>query len=158
MILQVADAAVPATLEASAKLASRGSWVPLNKIIQKGQVMTSNPEMAEFGIANLQLAEGWARAMNPTGVMRESDREKALEFLSTATSHDTYVRAVKQVQKQIQREKDAISKGHSPKENATSPGEMPPPGAIEMLNKDPGKYRKAFEEKYKTTADRFLEK
>lgn len=156
MILEVADSAVPAALEASQKL-SRTGFVPLNKIIEKGRVMTSNPEQAEFGIANLQLAEGWARAMNPTGVMRESDRDKALEFLGTATSADTYERAVKQIQKQIHREKDAISRGHSPKDNAkTETGDIPSPKAIELLATDPKKYKDDFEKRYgKGSADRF---
>lgn len=159
MIIEVADSAVPAALETSAKLA-RGQWVPINKIIQKGQVIASNPELAEFGIANLQLAEGWARAMNPTGVMRESDREKALEFLGTATSHETYERAVKQIQKQIHRERDAISRGNSPKENAkTDSGDSPSPKAIELLNSEPTKYRDDFEKRYgKGSAERFLGK
>lgn len=107
LILKVTDAAIPAAIEASQNVARTG-WVPVNRIIQKGQVMASNPELKEFGMANLQLAEGWARAMNPTGVMRESDRDKALDFLSTADSPQTYERAVRQLQKQITRERDAV--------------------------------------------------
>ncbi len=157
MILEVADSAVPAAIEMSKKVNRiGGQWKPLNEFIQKGQVITSDPDLNDFGIANLQLAEGWAKAMNPTGVMRESDRDLALKYLSTATSHDTYERAVKQIQKQIQREMSAINKGHSPKENSKTVGEVPSPTAIERLNSDPAKYRKDFEEKYKTSADRFL--
>jgi hypothetical protein len=110
MILEVADAAVPAALEASQKI-PRGMMVPLNQLIQKGQVMTSNADLNDFGIANLQLAEGWARAMNPTGVMRDADRDKALERLNLGLETGTYERAVKQVQKQITRERDAIHVG-----------------------------------------------
>lgn len=110
LILKVTDAAIPAALEQSAKVARTG-WVPINRIIQKGEVMASNPELRAFGMANLQLAEGWARAMNPTGVMRESDREKALEFLSTADSPETYRRLVMQLQTQIRRERDSIKGG-----------------------------------------------
>ena len=108
IILKATDAAIPAALEASEKVARTG-WVPLNQIIQKGQVIASNPELKEFGMANLQLAEHWARAMNPTGVMRESDRDLALGFLSTADSPQTYARAVAQLKKQIEREKGAVS-------------------------------------------------
>lgn len=111
IILRATEAAVPAALEASAKLGRTG-WVPINQIIQKGQVIASNPELREFGMANLQLAEHWARAMNPTGVMRESDRDLALHFLSTADSDSTYRRAVTQLQKQIRRERDAVRAGH----------------------------------------------
>jgi hypothetical protein len=125
IILKAADAAIPAALEASEKVARTG-WVPLNQIIQKGQVMASNPELRQFGMANLQLAEHWARAMNPTGVMRESDRDMALHFLSLADSKDTYKQAVMQLKTQITRERDAIrsaTPGHeTPKASAPAAG------------------------------------
>jgi hypothetical protein len=110
MILRVTDAAIPAALEQSAKV-WRSGFVPLNKIIQRGQIMTSDPELRAFGMSNLQLAEGWARAMNPAGVMRESDRDKALEFLSTADSDPTYRRLVGQLRTQIERERNAVHAG-----------------------------------------------
>jgi hypothetical protein len=110
LILKATEAAIPAALEQSEKV-SRTGWVPLNKIIQGGQVMTSDPELRKFGMANLQLAEHWARAMNPTGVMREADRDLALHFLSTADSKDTYKQAVGQLKTQITRERDAIKGG-----------------------------------------------
>lgn len=107
IILKAADAAIPAALEASQAVARTG-WVPINQLIQKGEVIASNPELKEFGMANLQLAEHWARAMNPTGVMRETDRDMALKYLSTADSQPTYARAVAQLQKQINRELAAV--------------------------------------------------
>jgi hypothetical protein len=51
-------------------------------------------------------------------VMRESDRDKALEFLGTATSKDTYRGLVEQLRTQITRERDAV-KGAAP--GASSP-------------------------------------
>lgn len=128
LILKAADAAIPAALEASDKV-DRTGWVPLNKIIQGGEVIASNPDLKKFGMANLQLAEHWARAMNPTGVMRESDRDKALEFLSTKDSKSTYKEAVGQLRTQIERERDAV---RSTRGMATMPGAAPettpPPG------------------------------
>jgi hypothetical protein len=128
LILKATDAAIPAALEASDKVARTG-WVPVNKIIQGGEVMSSNPDLKRFGMANLQLAEHWARAMNPTGVMRESDRDKALAFLSTADSKDTYRAAVDQLRTQITRERDAV-RGSIPetpqfKGNGSSPVTAP---------------------------------
>ncbi len=120
LILKATEAAVPAALEAS-EAVSRTGWVPINQIIQKGQVIASSPELKQFGMANLQLAEHWARAMNPTGVMRESDRDMALNFLNTADSKDTYKTAVLQLQKQITRERDAV--------RSTRDGAAPVPGA-----------------------------
>jgi hypothetical protein len=122
IILRVTDSAIPAALEASEKV-PRGNFVPLNKIIQEGKVAASDPALASFGMANLQLAEGWARAMNPTGVMRESDRDKALSFLSTATSPETYKVLVHQLQTQIQRERAAIQSGKQ--QTISAPGETP---------------------------------
>jgi hypothetical protein len=110
LILRAADAAIPAALEQSEKVGRTG-WVPLNRIVQAGQVAASDPALRAFGMANLQLAEHWARAMNPQGVMRESDRDKALAFLSTADSPSTYRRLVRQLQTQIHRELTAVQGG-----------------------------------------------
>jgi hypothetical protein len=122
IILRVTDSAIPAALEKSEKV-PRGNWVPINQLVQKGQVAKSDPALMEFGMANLQLAEGWARAMNPTGVMRESDRDKALSFLSTATSQQTYKALVEQLRTQIQRERAAIESGKT--SAISAPGETP---------------------------------
>jgi hypothetical protein len=121
LILRAADAAIPAALEQSDKVWRTGV-VPVNKIIQRGQIAVSDPELRAFGMANLQLAEHWARAMNPTGVMRESDRDKALDFLSTADSPATYKRLVEQLRTQITRELTAVQGGGGSKET-------PEPGA-----------------------------
>ena len=131
LILKATDAAIPAALDASDKV-DRTGWVPLNRIIQKGQLATSDPDLMKFGMANLQLAEHWARAMNPTGVMRESDRDKALEFLGTATSKDTYRGLVEQLRTQITRERDAVkgvAPGSSSPYSASSPAPATPGAA-----------------------------
>ena len=108
IILKAAEGAIPSALEGSENL-KRTDYRFLNNMIQKGQVAISDPELKEFGMANVQLAEHWARAMNPTGVMRESDRDLALSFLSTSDSKETYKRAVLQLKKQIDRELVAVS-------------------------------------------------
>ena len=135
IILKATEAAFPAAIEASNAL-PRTRWVPLNRIIQKGQAASSDPRLLKFGMANLQLAEHWARAMNPTGVMRESDRDKALHFLDTATSHDSYQKAVRQLEVQIQREAAAVRAGHV---ISSVPGSSRsiPRGAIEDLLGNP---------------------
>jgi hypothetical protein len=124
IILRVTDSAIPAALQASENV-PRGSFVPLNKLIQGGQVATSDVNLGKFAMANLQLAEGWARAMNPTGVMRESDRDKALSFLSTATSKETYKALVEQLRTQIQRERAAIESGKTSAISAPGAAETP---------------------------------
>ncbi len=139
IVIEATDAAIPAALEASEAVARTG-WVPINKIIQKGQVIASNPELKEFGMANLQLAEHWARAMNPTGVMRESDRDMALSFLSTADSKETYKRAVMQLRKQIEREREGVLKARSGHKAEPKPVEGLAPQdreALEWANSNP---------------------
>jgi hypothetical protein len=106
-IINVMNAAIPAALEESEKL-PRGAIVPVNKLIQQGQIATSDPRYYKFAVANLQLAEQWAKAMNPIGVMRESDRDMALNMLSMATSQETYKQVVQQLQKQVKRERGAM--------------------------------------------------
>lgn len=134
LILKATAAAIPAALEASEKV-SRTGWVPLNKIVQAGQVASSDKDLRQFGMANIQLAEHWARAMNPTGVMRGEDRDLALGFLGTADSKETYRALVGQLQKQIERERDAVksSRGMAGMPGAetahTSPSGAPAPGA-----------------------------
>jgi len=106
-IINVMNAAIPAALEESEKL-PRGAIVPVNKLVQQGQIATSDPRYYKFAVANLQLAEQWAKAMNPIGVMRESDRDMALNMLSMATSQETYKQVVQQLQKQVERERVAM--------------------------------------------------
>jgi hypothetical protein len=112
MVIDAADAAIPAALEQSEKVTRyAGALVPLNRLIQHGEIATSDENMIPFAMANLQLAEHWARAMNPMGVMRESDRDLALKYLDTAQAKGTYKTAVLQLQKQIHRERDEIQAG-----------------------------------------------
>jgi hypothetical protein len=126
IVLKATEAAIPAALEQSEKVARTG-WVPINRIIQRGEIMASDPELRKFGMANLQLAEHWARAMNPTGVMRESDRDMALGFLSTADSPQTYRAVVGQLKTQIEREKAAVSKSPSPTASPAAAPKVPEP-------------------------------
>jgi hypothetical protein len=106
-IINVMNSSIPSALEESEKL-PRGSIVPVNKLIQKGQIATSDPRYYKFAVANLQLAENWAKAMNPIGVMRVDDRDLALKELSTATSPETYKEIVMQLKKQVERERAAM--------------------------------------------------
>ena len=112
MILKATSAAIPAALEESEKVARyAGAIVPLNRLIQHGELATSDEHLVPFAMANLQLAEHWARAMNPMGVMRESDRDLALKYLDTALSKGTYKIAIMQLKKQVTRERDSIAEG-----------------------------------------------
>jgi len=62
--------------------------------------------------------------MNPTGVMRETDRDMALKFLSTSDSQQTYEAAVDQLLTQIKRERAAVQSFRG-----AAPEAAPPPAA-----------------------------
>ena len=64
-------AAIPQAIAASDAV-PRESWVPVNKAIQAYQAGTSDPKLAAFAVANLQIGELWARAMNPTSTANHS--------------------------------------------------------------------------------------
>jgi len=103
LIVKNAEQAIPAALQASEAL-PRGKFVPLNELWQKGQESISDPVLKKFAVDNFQLAELWARAMNPQGVMREGDRAYALQMLGTATGPEAYRAAVAEIKRQLDRE------------------------------------------------------
>jgi hypothetical protein len=115
LIMRSAEAAIPQAVAASDAL-PRGRFVPINKLLQMGDTQISDPALKTFKQANLQLAELWARAMNPTGVMRESDREMALGILSTADSPETYRTVVGNLKTFLQRERTAVQEFRQGKE------------------------------------------
>jgi hypothetical protein len=125
IILNAADAAIPAALEESRNVTRYTGYVPFDHFIQHGQLATNDDRLVTFGMANLQLAEHWAKAMNPTGVMRESDRDLALHYLDTGFSKGTYEKAVQQLKKQIDREYDAVKRGQTtiPSNGYAKPGD-----------------------------------
>jgi hypothetical protein len=100
------ERAIPQAEQASERV-PRGRWVPMNQLIQKGKIQTSDPDMTIFAQTNLQIAELWARAMNPTGVMREGDRDLALNILSTASDPQTYKRQLQVLKDFVRREQAA---------------------------------------------------
>jgi hypothetical protein len=138
IIMRNAHAAIPMAEAASDKV-PRGNWVPINKLVQTADSQISDPALKEFKMANLQLAELWARAMNPKGVMRESDREMALGILSTADSPETYKRMTAQLRNFLERERTSVREFREGKEpeagsnDATAPSPTSggaPPGTI----------------------------
>jgi hypothetical protein len=124
LIMRNAHAAIPMAIAASEKV-PRTTWVPINRLVQTADANISDPALKEFKLANLQLAELWARAMNPRGVMRESDRELALGILSTADSPETYKRVVQQLENFLQRERKSVQEFREHREPEPTGGAKP---------------------------------
>ena len=101
---------VPQAVEAS-RAFPRGSWVPLNKLVQQYDAGTSDPKYNDFMLANYGLLNAYVRAMNPTGVPRVTERLEthALGILSTATSPETYEVQVNRIIKEVQASRGAIN-------------------------------------------------
>jgi len=114
----------------------RGRFVPLNKLIQGGKVMTSDPDLADWATANLQLAETWAKAMNSTGTMRLEDRQIALQSLMLAQSPQAYRRVVERIRTFVNQEETTGKQ------------------LREQFGYDKGKYSKLTEEKIDVDANR----
>ena len=106
IILDTAKSAIPSALQASDSV-PRGTWVPVNKLVQTADSNLSDPNLLVFKQKNLQLAELWAKSMNPTGTMRESDRQLALNILGTANGPVAYKAVVGSIAQSIGMEKDA---------------------------------------------------
>lgn len=104
------DQLAPQALETSANL-PRGSWVPINKLLQSYEAGTSDPAYNDFALANFALLNAYTRAMNPTGQPRVNDRLEAhaAGILSTATDQKSYEVQVKRLLKEIAASKKAVA-------------------------------------------------
>lgn len=124
---------MPQALEAS-KTLPRGKWVPVNTLVQKYEAGSSDPNYYDFAFANFSLANAYARAINPTGVPRESDKEHFLKLVSTATDQASYERVLQRMTKEVEASQRAVAatragggpepKGATP---AAAPAAPPPP-------------------------------
>jgi hypothetical protein len=90
----------PLALAASANV-PRTQWKTLTEFIQKGQTQSNDPNLRRFLIATDTAAKDYARTINPTGVLRESDIEYARKILSTADSPEAYSAAVDQLNQEV---------------------------------------------------------
>jgi hypothetical protein len=123
---------IPQALETSNAL-PRGSWVPINLLIQKFEAGTSDPRYYDFSLANFSLMNAYARAMNPQGVPRIQERLEAhaAGVLSQATDQASYKIMIERLWKEVQASKKAVAQtreGRSAGDiNAPLPGAAPTP-------------------------------
>ena len=124
---------IPQALETS-KALPRGKFVPWNKLQQQWEAGTSDPAYYDFSLANFSLMNAYARAMNPTGQPRITERLEAhaAGVLSMATDEKSYEVQVARLWKEVQASKNAIAqtqKGRTGGDiNAPLPGSAPPGG------------------------------
>jgi hypothetical protein len=116
-----AQGAIELGRQASAAV-PRTNWTPINRIIQKGQVIASDPALAQFGAANLAIINTYARAISPTGVPTVHDKEHAEQLLSTATGPEAYNAVLDQMNKEIEIAHAAPLKAKKEMENIRKSG------------------------------------
>jgi hypothetical protein len=101
---------VPLAIASSREL-PRGKFVPFNELLQKWQAGTSDPHYNTFMINNFSLMNAYARAMNPTGQPRVTERleAKAAGVLNMATDQKSYEAQVRALWQEVQASKKAVS-------------------------------------------------
>jgi hypothetical protein len=95
------EESLPLALAASEAM-PRTEWMTVNKLVQMGQREHSNPVLKRFLIATDTAAKDYARTINPTGALRESDIEYARKILSTADGPEAYAAALDQLRMEAQ--------------------------------------------------------
>lgn len=144
------EESLPIALEAS-RAVPRTQWQAVNKLIQAGQTQVGDPALRKFLIATDTAVKDYARTINPTGVLRESDIFFARKLLSTADSPRAYEAALEQLKveagvtrRALERQKQEVATGkHAPQGGGdhgpapTSSG--PPPAPAKAADRERGK-------------------
>jgi hypothetical protein len=79
----------------------RGGFLPWNKLVRGGDVVTQDPQYAKFAAATLAVVNTWARAISPSGVPTVADKEHANAVLNTAQSQEAYEAVLDQFKTEI---------------------------------------------------------
>jgi hypothetical protein len=79
----------------------RGGFLPWNKLVRGGDVVTQDPQYAKFAAATLAVVNTWARAISPSGVPTVADKEHANAVLNTAQSQEAYDAVLDQFKTEI---------------------------------------------------------
>jgi len=94
---------VPIARAASDKI-ERSGFLPFGKAQIMFNEQTNNPDLSAFAAANNGLVNTYARAISPTGVGTNADRDHARKILSEAKSKEAYNSAVETLRKEIEAE------------------------------------------------------
>jgi hypothetical protein len=127
MASNLANYAIPQA-QAASDAFPRGKWTPINAAKLKAFEAGSSVELSQWDVANLQIAEMYARALNPTGTtIRKDMMDRAIGVISQAKSPEAYKATLQSIQQAMDREKQGIA---ATKADLTD--ETPPqPAAVE---------------------------
>ena len=109
MAANLATVAIPQALKASEAF-PRGQFTPVNAAKLQAYEAGSSVPVSEWDIANLQIAEMYARALNPTGnTIRKDMFDRAVAAISQAKSPEAYKATLQSIYQAMQREKQGIA-------------------------------------------------
>lgn len=120
----VAQTAIPKAIEASDAI-PRTEWVPVNKAILAYKEAKSDPAVSRFAVANQQVSELWARAMNPSGQLHNMFVSMALDKLSMAKDQQAYKATLQGIWENIEAEKKGIERTYNEENGGAD--QMPTP-------------------------------
>ena len=144
MAVQEAQNLMPQVLETS-KSVNRSNYPALNKIIEAAQSHTGDPNIVRFGTAINSLVNVYARAISPTGVPTDQQRQHAYDILDKAWSGGQIEAAVDQMNKEMEaarkspgQVRDSLRSGYVGKSESGVPKAQPTPAQLQLLeqNKD----------------------
>lgn len=124
--------------QAASDAVPRSNWIGLNKLVQMGQTQHADPTLKRFLIATDTAAKDYARTINPTGALRESDIEYARKILSTSDGPEAYKQALDQLHMEAGVMHRAISRQKNellPKQGGARASDQPPPRIDDLLLK-----------------------
>jgi Transglycosylase SLT domain len=132
-----AEGALDLAAQASAKV-QRGSFVPLNQLIQMGQASIGDPDLRAFQAANNTAVNTFARAISPTGVATDSTRAHARELLNSADSPAAYDAVLRQMRAEIAMAHKAPERARAILEGERQAAKRPPGMVPNPLAPDAG--------------------
>jgi hypothetical protein len=98
------EATMPGLIENASQVSAkvpRGNFVPMNKLLQMGDEMISDPNLKALKVATQAVASEYQQVIARGGTNVTALRE-AMQLLNTADSPQAYAAALKQVEKEVQ--------------------------------------------------------
>lgn len=114
----------------------RGRFLALNSAELAAKRQAGDPDVAAFDTAVNSFVQAYARAISPSGVGTDSQRQHARDLLSTAQSPDAFKAAIDTMQKEMQYEINAAGTASTappmPGAGAASPADAGDGGVVDF--------------------------
>jgi hypothetical protein len=110
LVMQSASEVIPQAAQA-AQAVPATAFPRLNRLMQTAASEIGDPALRRFQLANLELAEMLARALNPrSSVVAVRNMDRAVELISTADSPEAYRAVLTQIKQFVERQYRAVQR------------------------------------------------